>query len=209
MSDPIRYGTDSSGRPIWMSPYMHQWWLGVVRALGWEPVIVQGAWMSLNGGGAAASAGYHDKGGCLDIRSRDLPEEEIARVIRVTRHGGAASWARDKPASRGGMDPHIHLVLGSDADLANGAAAQWRDYLAGRNGLASGGLDYHPRPNPVVLRPTTTFMEDPVTPEDIDKIADRAVEKLLAKKITVGKTGSKRDIAVRQLLRELWNNRRA
>ena len=51
------------------------------------------------------------------------------------------------------MDPHLHLVLGTDSGLAAGAAWQWREYLAGRDGLASRGLDYHPRPDPLVTTP--------------------------------------------------------
>jgi len=149
-----QYGTDSSGRPIYLSAYMHDWWEGVLDELDFEPVIVQGAWMSkVPGGGAAASAGYHDRGGCLDIRIRDLTRAQQDQFLHVTRWGGAGSWIRDQ--DHGGMDPHCHLVLGSDKDLAAGASAQWANYKAGGNGLtgSSAGPDYHPRPDPLVTTP--------------------------------------------------------
>jgi len=150
-----QYGTDSSGRPIFLSAYMHDWWIdGVLPQLGFQPTIIQGAWMSkIPGGGAAASAGYHDKGGCIDVRVRDLTRDQQAQLVHVTRWGGAASWVRDQ--THGGMDPHCHINLGSDRDLASGARAQWADYKAGGNGLTgtSAGPDYHPRPNPLVTTP--------------------------------------------------------
>jgi hypothetical protein len=65
---------------------------------------------------------------------------------------------------RGGFDdPHIHLVLGTDYDLDDGAAYQWRDYINGGDGM--GGSDYHPRPHPLV----TTPPEDDMPLNDADK----------------------------------------
>ena len=44
-----------------------------------------------------------------------------------------------------------------------------------------------------------------MTPEDIQRISDRAAAVLLARKITVTKPdGSAREIAVEQALREVW-----
>jgi len=147
----VTVGTDSSDRPIKMTRYMRDWWEETVEDLGFRPVIVQGAFVA--GVGAAASAGYHDKGGCIDLRVWDLDDDEQAKVIRVTRRRGAASWVRD--AKHGGFDPHIHLLLGTDEPLAAGAKAQWADYVKGGNGLtgASAGKDYHWRPDPLVLVP--------------------------------------------------------
>ena len=147
-------GIDSSGRPILASAYMWEWWRAVVDQLGWEPVIVQGAWMSrVPGGGASASEGFHDKGGPFDLRTRDLTTAKVDQLIRVLRRCGAAAWRRDQ--QHGGMDPHLHFVFGADADLAPGAAAQWLDYRAGGNGLtgSSAGRDYEWRPKPLVLTP--------------------------------------------------------
>lgn len=145
----VTVGTDSSGRPIKMTHYMQEWWLETCEHLGFTPVIVQGAFMV--GQGAAASAGYHDKGGCLDLRVWNLTEDQQGKVVRTLRRRGAAAWLRDK--THGGFDPHIHLVLGSDKPLADGAAWQWQEYVAGRDGLATRGKDYHWRPDPIVLTP--------------------------------------------------------
>lgn len=144
------YGTDSSGRLILMTPYMHRWWEGVVERLGFRPTITQGAFMSEAGGGAAASEGYHDFSGCLDLRVWDLTDRQVVRVVRELRRSGAAAWLRD--AQHGGMEEHIHLVLGTDEPLSSGAIAQWKAYQAGRDGLASNGADYHWRPDPLNLR---------------------------------------------------------
>lgn len=145
----ITVGTDSSGRPIKMTRYMWEWWNVTCEELGFRPTIVQGAFMA--GQGAAASAGYHDEAGCLDLRVWDLEEEQQVKVIRTTRRRGAGSWLRDE--KHGGFDPHIHLVLGTDKPLTDGAAWQWQEYIAGRDGLASRGRDYHWRPDPIVLKP--------------------------------------------------------
>lgn len=145
-----QHGTDSSGRPIFMTAFMAAWWAGVVERLRFTPTIVQGAFMDRAGGGAAASAGYHDGAGCLDLRVWDLTEDQQGRLVRELRRSGAAAWVRDQ---RHGMDPHIHLVLGTDSPLANGAAWQWEQYLGGRDGLSVGGRDYHWRPDPLVTTP--------------------------------------------------------
>ena len=171
MADVVRYGVDTSGRPILMSPQMRAWWERVVDDLGYEPVIVQGAWMSrIPGGGARASAGYHDQGGCLDLRTWDHTPAQAANLVRVLREWGAGAWRRDE---RHGMDPHLHLVAGWDADLAAGAATQWRQYLAGRDGLTNNGPDYEWRPTPLVLTPPEDDMTDYADQLDgIDKKLD-------------------------------------
>lgn len=150
MATVVRVGTDSSGRPIYMTRKMRRWWRRVCIRLGFTPTIVQGAWMAKAGGGAAASAGYHDGGGCLDLRVWDLTGDQQVKVIRVLRSMGAAAWLR---GTAHGMDPHIHLVFGSDSGLTTGARSQWNAYLDGRDGLASNGIDYHWRPNPLVTVP--------------------------------------------------------
>lgn len=162
-----QYGTDSSGRPIYMTAYMAAWWDAICADLGFTPTIVQGAWMTRAGGGAAASAGYHDGGGCLDLRVWDRTATQVQAIIRATRWGGAGSWVRDE---RHGMDPHIHLVLGSDDGLSPGAAWQFLNYVHGGDGLSGQGRDYHPRPNPIVTEPPASLMEDDMKPEDFDKV---------------------------------------
>lgn len=146
-----RYGTDTSGRGIFMTAYMHDWWERVVDRLGFTPTIVQGAFMVRNGGGAKASAGYHDAGGCIDVRVWNLTAAQQKKLVRTCREMGAAAWVRD--AQHGGMDPHCHITLGSDRPLSSGARASWNSYVSGHNGLASNGPDYEWRPSPLVTTP--------------------------------------------------------
>lgn len=148
----IRLGEDSSGRDLFMTRYMKAWWDDVCVRLGFTPTVVQGAFMSrVAGGGAKASDGYHDLGGCLDVRVWDLKPEQQHQLVREVRRSGAGAWLRDK--KHGGFDPHVHLVLGSDSPLHAKAAAQWQAYQDGLDGLAGRGEDYHWRPSPLVLVP--------------------------------------------------------
>jgi len=170
-SDVRQHGLDTGGRPLWMSDYLADWWEGVVRELGFRPAIVQGSWMVKNGGGALASAGFHDKGGALDLRVWDLTATQVTSVIHATRIGGAASWVRDE--AHGGFDPHIHLILGSDFDLATGAAWQWLNYVRGGDGLGDGtGRDYHWRPGPIPLKPPDHYLKGlyDMTPEEVRQV---------------------------------------
>lgn len=151
-----KVGTDSSGRAIYMTAHMRRVWALILAHPKVAPfadklVIVQGAFMVRNGGGATASSGYHDGGGCLDVRTWNLSGSELETFIRVARRHGFAFWRRDK--FHGGMDPHAHGVLGSDSDLSAGAQRQWQAYLNGRDGLASNGPDYEWRPDPLVTAP--------------------------------------------------------
>lgn len=154
------HGVDSSGRAILATNYMWDWWHDVCNQLGFTPTIVQGAFMSRVGGGASASAGYHDGGGCFDLRTWDLPNGPD-KVIRTLRTFGAGAWLRDQ--AHGGFDPHIHFVLGTDKPLASGAAQQWRDYIDGGDGLYPSRPDYHWRPSPLVT-----------TPPEVDEMANYA-----------------------------------
>jgi hypothetical protein len=163
---------------------MWGWWQSVCDELGFTPVVTQGAFMTRAGGGASASAGYHDQGGCFDLRVWDRTLPEVSQIIRVTRRRGAASWVRD--AQRGGMDPHIHLVLGTDRPLASGAAWQWNEYIEGNDGLAGRGSDYHERPRPLVLTPP---QEDPMAQYEAE----------LRKIIAQGEASKARDLKHREL----------
>ena len=159
-------GVDSSGRGIYATDYMWDWWQGVLAALDFTPTVVQGAFMVRNGGGATESAGYHDAGGCFDVRTWNLTANQLETLVRTLRQHGAAAWRRD--AHHGGMDPHLHFVLGTDVPLARGAASQWQAYIQGRDGLASNGPDYEWRPDPLVLEPGDADM--PLSDVDLAKI---------------------------------------
>lgn len=162
-------GTDSSGRAIFATDYMWSWWEAVCAELGFTPTITQGAFMARAGGGADASAGYHDGGGTFDLRVWDLTASQVEQAVRTLRACGAAAWLRN--VQHGGFeDPHIHFVLGSDSPLSPGAAWQWLAYLNGGDGLSGGTRDYHPRPTPLVVEPPADLMEETMKPEDWDRM---------------------------------------
>lgn len=204
-SEVIRVGTDSSGRPILMTRYMKMWWDGVCERLSFTPVVIQGAWMSrVTGGGAADSSGFHDFGGCLDIRTRDLTSAQVESLNRVVREGGAGGWARFDVQ---GFDPHYHLVLGSDPGIGPEAAQQYRNYIAGDAGLAGTAADYEWRPSPLVTTPPADYMEEAMKPEDfaqIRQIVREEIDSQFSEKVEVTTTSGTRRISYTQLLREVW-----
>jgi hypothetical protein len=197
-AEVITAGTDSSGRAILMTRRMSDWWEGVVSELGFRPVITQGAWMArVPGGGAENSKGYHDGGGCLDIRTRDLTRVQQLAWVRVCRERGAGAWRRF--VFQGMDEDHGHLVLGSDFGLTDNAAQQWREYLAGGDGLAGSGSDYEWRPDPIVTEPP---VEDdmPYTKEELVAIVQAGVRAELERP-----TETKRGLrSLRQQVKELF-----
>lgn len=161
-----RIGTDTSGRGIFMSGWMKRCWdlavadprLDSIRS---RIIVVQGSWMIKNGGGALDSAGYHDRGGCLDCRSREFTAAEMALFVLVMSEYGFQFWRRD--AEHGGMDPHLHGVFGSDYDLAPGAAEQVRELLLDPRGdglAGSYGRDYEHRVTPIRTAPPADLLEE-------------------------------------------------
>lgn len=148
--DVLTRGVDSSGRPLHATRQQWQHFDRVNAECGGILVIVQGAFRARDGGGASASAGTHDQAGCIDIRTWNLSADLRTRMLRAARDpaivGGAAAWYRT-PAQ--GFDEHSHWLLGGDSPMHPDAAQQWRDYLAGRNGLASGAPDDFWRPDPI------------------------------------------------------------
>ncbi len=198
MSDTVRQrGIDSSGRAILASDLLWDCWESVVAELGFRPVITQGSWMSrVPGGGAENSEGYHDKGGPFDLRVWDRTPAERLEMVRVLRLHGCAAYRRYK--SQGMDEDHLHFVCGADHDLSPGAAAQWRAYIDGRDGLAGNGPDYEWRPTPLVLTPP----EDDVTPEDIEAIAKRTAELILDD----AKVDKDKKVSVRQALNQTRND---
>lgn len=148
----VRRGTDSSGRPVYLNARMDAA-LKVVEAdlkrrKQPMPIITQGAYMKDVGGGASASAGYHDGGGALDFRTRHLTSEQTGELVRSLRRHGWAAWLRNK--QHGGFtDPHVHAVLLGDKQAAKGALSQMAEYKAGGDGLAGSGKDYHARPKTI------------------------------------------------------------
>lgn len=151
----IRYGTDTSGRPILVTKFEQEWlddFMDACRGRGFTPTIVQGPWMSrVPGGGADASAGYHDQAGAVDFRVWDRVTVEQQFMVRQSRRMAGAGWIRDQ--AHGGMDPHMHVTIGPAEPKDVGLEWQWDDYLADGNGLSgsSHGTDYHWRPIPLIV----------------------------------------------------------
>jgi hypothetical protein len=104
----------------------------------WVPRLSQG---SYNPGGVAASGGTHDGGGVVDIIVNTMTATGRDDCLRALRRAGFAAWLRT-PAE--GFPYHIHAVAIGDREMSKAAAAQVRDYFAGRNGLANHGPDTAP-----------------------------------------------------------------
>jgi len=153
-------GDDTSGRPLFMSRRMWGAYLATMEKLpdnlANELDIVQGAFMKFAGGGADASAGYHDLSSCIDTRTWDIDSAQERKVIIASRSVGWAVWRRD--SQHGGFDEHMHWTLldefkgvdGGGAEPSGpGAVFQWGSYRRGNDGLSPEHKDYHPRPHPI------------------------------------------------------------
>lgn len=175
-------GTDSSSRPIRSSAECWRIWDQVVDQLGFTPTIVQGG--HVGDAGAAASAGTH-AGDAFDLRLWDRTQAERDQMIRAFRSHGFAYWERYESQN---FDLHAHMIPGPWARAGDGAAYQWQDYLAGRDGLAYHGPDYHWRPNPLVLTPPVLkgFTVDKEAAARFDRI-DAKQDKILDR---LGKTAA-------------------
>lgn len=175
-----RRGTDSSGRPIYASEFFWLVWTSMLQdkrltSFRDKITVVQGPWMSkVAGGGATASAGYHDRGGCIDVRTWNLTAAEQQILWNVAREYGFWFWKRDELPAHGGMEQHGHAIAGWDHDLAGGAAMQWVQAKNGRDGLARNGPDYMKRNGPIVLVPPARLLEADMA--DSDEILRRVKE---------------------------------
>lgn len=160
-------GTDTSGRPIRMSPVMADWWGTFCDHLGFTPTITQGGWM---GDLAAKLSGPTHDGDALDLRTWDRTQSQVQAMVRVARVLGCAAWLRNR--EHGGFsDPHVHLIPGRWAHPSPSALRQWDACKNGRDGLASNGADYHPYPL------SGTPPEDDMTPAQQAQL-DRIEEKV-------------------------------
>lgn len=177
-----RVGSDTSGRALFMTRYAWRVWRAALAQPEIAPfaenvVIVQGAFMTRAGGGASASAGYHDLAGCWDIRTWNLTTKQIDILIRALRKAGIAAWRRDLSSLHGGMDPHIHVTFGDDRPLTSGAADSWSGYLRNQNGLANDRPDYEWRPSPLVTTPPASLFKEDYMATDAGKAQLTRIEK--------------------------------
>lgn len=190
-----RRGTDTSGRPILSTEFFWFVWLGVLARPRVAPfahliVVVQGAFMARLGGGAVASAGYHDQAGCWDVRTWNLSAEQEAILWwEACLVGALYFWKRDM--QHGGMDEHGHAIAPWDRPLASGAAYQATQALGGRDGLASNGPDYHRRPVPRPRTPNLALLrEDYLMTTQAERKLDAALAKLDRLLTRVNETGA-------------------
>src|SRR5690349_1591246 len=112
----VQFGFDTSGRPLFMTRWMEAVLAAILEDPRVKPFahlipIVQGAWMRRAGGGANASGGFHDFGGCLDLRLRDITMEQAETFIWVASEYGFEFWRRGPSAQWGGMDLHLHGIF--------------------------------------------------------------------------------------------------
>jgi hypothetical protein len=104
---------------------------------------------SYRGGETAGSAGTHDGGGVVDLRTRDLTAAQDAQLLAAVRRVGFAGWLRVE--AQGFEADHLHAVAvqpGGKNDrgvLSRAAHDQVIDYFENRNGLANNRRDDGPR----------------------------------------------------------------
>ena len=111
----------------------------VVRLCPGVPITpTQGCWS-----GADASAGTHSGAGAIDIAAEALHQSQRDQIVLAMRRVGWAAWHRTPAQSS--WPHHIHGVSMGEPGLSPQAYDQTRDYLAGRNGLASNAPDDGPR----------------------------------------------------------------
>ena len=103
---------------------------------GFKFSLVQG---SYNAGGVAASAGTHDGGGAVDVRTRDQPRKTVDDMVVALRKAGFAAWSRGR--GHDSFDPHIHMIAIGDREMSSGARNQVREYFAGGDGLVGSAAD--------------------------------------------------------------------
>lgn len=157
----------------------------------WKRRVLQGSYST----GVEASGGTHDGGGVVDLDTGGLSPARALEWVAALRGAGYAAWWRTRAYGWAGV-PHIHAVRVRCADLAPAAVRQVEAYRAGRNGLADGGRDPHPRP--VV---DAHYPGRPVGPGSGDTAAVMTLQRHLG--LTVdGVFGPKTAAAVREYIRK-------
>lgn len=112
--------------------------VALADSYAWAPYITQG---SYNPGGVSGSAGTHDGGGVIDIRTSTMTTHGQNLCVQALREVGFAAWLRT-PAE--GFTTHIHAVAIGDREMSGAAANQVQAFFNGRNGLANNGPDTLP-----------------------------------------------------------------
>lgn len=139
----VTRGVDTSGRPLRATAQMFELHDRINDRLGGKFTIVQGSFNL----GVSASAGTHDRAGCVDWRSWNLTAAEISEALHLARDNALALFPRTVAQ---GFDPHLHGTLLSDAPMTPQTKWQVSEYIAGHDMLASQGADTFYRPRPLV-----------------------------------------------------------
>ena len=164
-----------------MTPQVRDALLAAEQRAGFEFTITQGGW---NRGGVAASAGTHD-GDALDLRTRDLSDDQVAAMVEAMRWAGFAAWLRTTTQPRLGVRAqgfqvgHVHAVPNGWGMPSPGAKRQAAKYRTGRDGLRGNRKDDgrgHTRAFVAKTRP-----ERPDTRTEIERLLDSMDEKKLRK----------------------------
>lgn len=170
----IKLGRDTSGRPLYVDKTTLEKLRYAEAMSGLSFVIVQGSWRG--GKGAKASAGTHDRGGVIDLRSRDFTSEQKQLALLWLRRAGLIAWLRTKAQ---GFDEHFHAIDYGNPDLHPTAADQVLDWKNGRNGLASNGPDDGPDVDIPKTCPTIPAPEKPMTVRALHDSAITACTEIL------------------------------
>ncbi|WBQ03795.1 peptidoglycan-binding domain-containing protein [Kribbella sp. CA-293567] len=134
--DRVSLGKDSSGRAVTVNRRTKLMLELTAKASGVTPTIVQGSYRGANG--ASASAGTHDGGGVLDLRTWNLTAAQRNRWTAAARAVGFIVWYRTVLQ---GFTPHLHIIAKGDRDMSPSAERQVYAANNGRNGLKSNKVD--------------------------------------------------------------------
>ncbi|CAF3325744.1 unnamed protein product [Rotaria socialis] len=106
---------------------------------GFQFSFSQGSYSS----SVAASAGTHDGGGAVDIRTSVVNNDKktVDTMVVALRKAGFAAWSRGRVADSFQNNKHIHAIAIGDAQASSGAKNQVASFKRGRNGLKGDGVD--------------------------------------------------------------------
>lgn len=106
---------------------------------GFQFSLSQGSYSS----SVAASAGTHDGGGAIDIRTSVVnnDKKKVDTMVVALRKAGFAAWSRGRVADSFENNKHIHAIAIGDTAASSGAKSQVDSFKRGRNGLKGDGVD--------------------------------------------------------------------
>lgn len=188
----VNLGHDTSGRPLVVDSRTLAKLRAAEDALAFAFTIVQGSYRGDDG--AAASAGTHDRGGVIDLRTWNLPPRIAPQqAVHALRRNGLIAWYR---TTAQGFDPHIHAIDYGNPDLSPSAARQVTAWEHGRNGLASNGPDDGPR---------IPIPKNPPTPKEWTDVAtkEELQEAIRSTPITVHTPTGDKEWTLEQVLRNI------